>query len=109
MNPRRTDARVAIAAALLRGRSQTHWGYELSREAGVGAGSMYPFLRELLAEGHLKDGWEALEEAQGRPPRRYYTVTAEGADFLARFLSGAPAPSRRRVLVPTLNPKAVRT
>jgi PadR family transcriptional regulator PadR len=70
---------------------------------------MYPFLKELLAEGFLEDGWESVEDAQGRPPRRNYTVTPDGVDYLAKFLSGATSPSRRRAAVARFKPKVVGT
>jgi len=66
------------------------WGYELSRRSGVGAGSMYPFLNELLEAGHLRDGWEERPPA-GRPPRRYYRLSDSGKKFLRDFIASAPA------------------
>lgn len=94
MKARKTRARVAIAIALLSDSDRVQWGYELSRRAGVGAGSMYPFLAELLAAGHLADGWEPASNS-GRPPRRYYRLTESGRQFLADFASSAPAPAAR--------------
>ncbi|RYP84239.1 PadR family transcriptional regulator [Nocardioides guangzhouensis] len=95
MKARRTQARLAIAAALLAGPQSVKWGYELSRQAGVGAGSMYPFLAELLAAGHLTDGWEE-QPAAGRPARRYYRITDSGEEYLRDFLASAPAANRSR-------------
>lgn len=95
MTSRRTKARLAIAAELLAGRDKVHWGYELSRSAGVGAGSMYPFLSELLDRGYLTDEWEDPAQVAGRPPRRAYRVTDEGERFLRQFLQSAP-PARAR-------------
>src|SRR5689334_7794920 len=93
MKARHTQARLAIAVELLSNIGSVHWGYELSRRAGVGAGSMYPFLGELLEAGHLEDGWED-QRAAGRPPRRYYTVTPSGERFLRDFVSASPARGR---------------
>lgn len=103
---RRTQVRLAIAAELLRGSERVHWGYELSRNAGVGAGSMYPFLSELLERGCLSDGWEELTKASGRPPRRYYRVTEDGKRFLAEFLNAAPVGQVRQRTAPRPAPKA---
>ncbi|MFJ9317808.1 PadR family transcriptional regulator [Pimelobacter simplex] len=94
MTPRRTRARLAIAVELLQAAHRTHWGYELSRNAGVGAGSMYPFLAELLEAGHLSDGWESSPPA-GRPPRRYYELTETGERFLRDFVASSPGRARR--------------
>lgn len=93
MTPRRTRARLAIAIELLQGAHRTHWGYELSRNAGVGAGSMYPFLADLLEAGHLRDGWEDAAPA-GRPPRRYYELTETGERFLRDFVASSPGRAR---------------
>ena len=94
MTPRRTKARLAIAAELLQGAQRTHWGYELSRNAGVGAGSMYPFLAELLEAGLLRDGWENPAPT-GRPPRRYYELTETGERFLRDFVASSPGRARQ--------------
>jgi len=98
MKSRRTQARLAIATELLTSHEQVQWGYELSQRAGVGAGSMYPFLAELLVAGHLKDGWES-QPPGGRPPRRHYTVTDSGIDFLREFVASAPSGARGRAEV----------
>lgn len=95
MKARRTQARLAIATELLTSRDQVQWGYDLSQRAGVGAGSMYPFLAELLAAGHLTDGWEERPSG-GRPARRHYTVTDSGVDFLRDFVASAPSPARTK-------------
>lgn len=96
MKARRTEARLRIAAELLTSVGTTHWGYELSRRADVGAGSMYPFLSELLAQGYLEDGWEE-ERPSGRPARRYYRVTPSGERFLRDFLAASHAGGRHTV------------
>lgn len=108
MTPRRTRARLAIASELIQGANRTHWGYELSRNAGVGAGSMYPFLAELLEAGHLTDGWEDPTPA-GRPPRRYYELTESGERFLRDFVATSPGRARRSHHMPAhQNPAAAR-
>jgi len=60
-----------------------------------------PALRRLERQGWVKAGWEDPEPAarEGRPRRRYYTVTAPGVEALAAarerfpFLAGLPAPA----------------
>lgn len=96
MTPRQTEARLAIARAILLAKEPRHWGYELSRQAGVGAGSMYPFLRELVDGNYLTDGWQDPAETEGRPPRRYYVLTDAGKTFLRQFVDSAPAARRAR-------------
>ena len=43
--------------------------------------TIYPLLRRLLKEGVLSSTWR--ESAEGLPPRKYYTVTAAGREYLA--------------------------
>ncbi|MGD8279050.1 MAG: PadR family transcriptional regulator [Gemmatimonadota bacterium] len=82
------------------------YGFELIEATGLGAGTVYPILRR-LEEGHLLVGaWEAVSvsRAEGRPPRRYYRLTAAGESMLAdamvrypgasRVFTGTPASSR---------------
>jgi PadR family transcriptional regulator PadR len=66
-----------------------HWGYELSKAAGVRSGVLYPMLSRLLADGLLTDGWEDPATIQGRPPRRYYELTDDGRVRLGGLLREA--------------------
>ena len=43
--------------------------------------TIYPLLRRLLKEGVLSSTWR--ESAEGLPPRKYYTVTDAGREYLA--------------------------
>lgn len=86
---RRTHALVSTMAALMADPYGTHWGYKLSKSAGVRSGVLYPILRHMLNEGWLTDGWETRSKAEGRPPRRYYQVTAAGAAAMASVLADA--------------------
>ena len=76
-----------------------HWGYEISRRAGVRSSVMYPILQRMLEAGWLADGWEAGNPAEmRRPPRRYYRVTGEGHTGLGGFLESARTEARFRHL-----------
>ncbi len=71
--------------ALVAGHPQ--YGYGLARalaDAGVvaGAGSVYPLLSRLQAEGWLRAQWRT-EEAGA--PRKYYRLTPAGSRALADF------------------------
>lgn len=104
MKKRRTQARVAIATAMLGAPDAVHWGYELSRNSGVGPGSMYPFLTELLEQGYLTDGWDE-DRATGERVRRFYRLTSEGKAYLAAFAAASPAPSRSHGPVRAAKPR----
>lgn len=55
------------------------YGLELINSANVGAGTLYPMLSRLESIGWLESTWEEIDpSAEGRPPRRYYTLTAQG-------------------------------
>lgn len=48
-------------------------------------GTLYPILTRLKNEGFLSYRWE---ESNSGPPRKYYTITGEGAAFLSELRSG---------------------
>jgi PadR family transcriptional regulator PadR len=48
-------------------------------------GTLYPILTRLKNEGFLSYRWE---ESNSGPPRKYYTITAEGTAFLLELRSG---------------------
>lgn len=76
--------------------SDRHWGYQLSKRAGVRSGVLYPILHRMLDAGLLEDGWEDPAEALGRPPRRYYELTGAGIAHIQAELA-AVATDRRFV------------
>jgi PadR family transcriptional regulator PadR len=97
---RRTHALIQVVLALLEHPTGRHWGYDLSRRAGVRSGVLHPILRRMLDEGWLKDGWEDPTQLGGkRPPRRYYEVTDEGRTALSALLQEARSDPRFRSLV----------
>jgi DNA-binding PadR family transcriptional regulator len=76
-----------------------HYGYDLMKAARLPSGTLYPMLARLQAEGLVDSEWEDQRtDAGGRPPRKYYRLTAEGARVarleLARA-SAAPSGTRR--------------
>lgn len=77
--PRRPSAQtVRLLAALASARDTWRHGYDLGREVGIGAGSLYPILFRLHERGYLESRWEA-PAPQGRPARHEYRLTAAGA------------------------------
>jgi PadR family transcriptional regulator, regulatory protein PadR len=96
---KKTMSLMAVLQALLDRPSAEHWGYDLQRQTGIRSGILYPILRRLLEAGWVEDGWEEPEAVEGRPPRRYYTLTDRGAASARTMLAGAE-PERRYVLKP---------
>lgn len=58
----------------------THHGFDIIEETGLPGGTVYPTLSRLKRDGFVTSSWEAVAVArgEGRPPRRYYTVTEAG-------------------------------
>jgi PadR family transcriptional regulator, regulatory protein PadR len=73
------------------------YGYDLMRAARLPSGTLYPMLARLQDQGLAISRWESRpDDATGRPPRKYYQLTAEGVRTarleLARASQGtAPA------------------
>ena len=63
------------------------YGYEIISRLekysilAVTESTIYPLLRRLLREGFLASAWR--ESAEGLPPRKYYTITPQGREYLA--------------------------
>jgi PadR family transcriptional regulator PadR len=75
-----------------------HYGYDLMKAARLASGTLYPMLARLQQEGLVDSQWEAQRpDASGRPPRKYYRLTAEGQRVARLELAraNAPAPVRR--------------
>jgi PadR family transcriptional regulator PadR len=63
------------------------YGYELISRLerrpilAAGESTIYPLLRRLLKEGLLDSTWRS--SAEGLPPRKYYTLTDRGREYLS--------------------------
>jgi PadR family transcriptional regulator, regulatory protein PadR len=85
-----------VFRVLLADPSAQHYGYDLMKAAKLPSGTLYPMLARLQQDGLVDSEWEAQrEDAGGRPPRKYYRLTAEGLRVarveLAQAASAAPA------------------
>jgi PadR family transcriptional regulator PadR len=105
---RRPSAQT-VAVVLAFGERPAAWrhGYELCRQLGIKAGSMYPILMRLADRGLLETSWETGQPA-GRPPRHLYRLTGAGtalaaeladAHAAARVPGGVPVGRRSRARV----------
>lgn len=75
--------------------SAPHYGYDLMKAAKLPSGTLYPMLARLEQEGLVESEWEAQRpDAGGRPPRRYYRLTAAGARVARLELAQASAQRR---------------
>jgi len=76
---------AAILHAVASGRQ---FGFDVMDATGLTSGTVYPALDRLETAGYLRSKWEADEaaRAEGRPARRYFTLTASGAAVLRAAL-----------------------
>ncbi|MFC8208874.1 PadR family transcriptional regulator [[Kitasatospora] papulosa] len=88
--PRMTLQTQLVLQALLEDPAKQRYGLELCEVAGLPSGTIYPILARLEQVGWLDSSWEdpTVHEAAGRPRRRFYRITQDGAeqarDALAR-------------------------
>ncbi|MBS1855017.1 MAG: helix-turn-helix transcriptional regulator [Acidobacteria bacterium] len=56
------------------------YGFSLMELTGLPSGTVYPAMRRLERDGLIRSQWEkqAIADAQQRPPRKYYRLTAAG-------------------------------
>jgi DNA-binding PadR family transcriptional regulator len=79
------QTRSLLAALTERPRGWRH-GYELSKDAGLKSGTLYPILMRLGDRGLLESRWQPSPEP-GRPPRHMYRLTAQGVAFAREQLA----------------------
>jgi PadR family transcriptional regulator PadR len=83
----------AILLAFLERASQWRYGYDLSRETDLKAGTLYPILMRLSDAGWLEARWEE-PSSHGRPPRHMYRLTQDGRAGARAATKDAPACAR---------------
>lgn len=65
---------------------KVYYGYEILQELSKypiiasTESTVYPLLRRLQKENYLQSTWK--ESTEGLPPRKYYSLTAEGKSYL---------------------------
>lgn len=61
------------------------YGLDVMERTDLPSGTVYPTLGRLEKRGYVRSRWEsdAKARSEGRPRRRYYRVTGEGAAALA--------------------------
>ena len=84
---------VAILHALADGK---RFGFEIMDATGLTSGTVYPTLDRFEDARFVKSQWEdaRIAHREGRPPRRYFSLTPAGlealSDGLRRFKSLRP-------------------
>ncbi len=74
-------ATIAVLAAL---QSHVRYGLDITARTGLQPATVYTSLRRLEKRGFVRGRWEDAEiaEAERRPRRRYYELTADGESAL---------------------------
>lgn len=76
---------------LLMIRQKPIYGYEIIQRLeqypilAAKENTIYPLLRRLLKEEYISSYWQ--ESAEGLPPRKYYSITPKGQEYLAAMSS----------------------
>jgi PadR family transcriptional regulator, regulatory protein PadR len=85
--PRVTMNVAKVLRVLLEDPTAKHYGLEIGKAARLSGGSLYPLLLRLEQAGVLDSDWEAIDPSEaGRPRRRLYWLTGEGAEYARREL-----------------------
>jgi PadR family transcriptional regulator len=89
MPPRASSLSYGSAAILHAVASGSKFGFDIMDVTGLTSGTVYPALDRLESAGYLRSKWEdsAAAHAEGRPARRYFTLTASGATALQAALA----------------------
>ncbi|MET7327724.1 helix-turn-helix transcriptional regulator [Nonomuraea sp. NPDC005650] len=77
-----TTPTLAVIRALLSEPGGERYGLELCELASLPSGTVYPILARLEQIGWVASRWEDPDPhvTQGRPRRRYYRITPDGAE-----------------------------
>jgi PadR family transcriptional regulator, regulatory protein PadR len=93
-----------VLRELLGGGGAERYGLELCAGTGLPSGTIYPIVARLEQAGWVESWWEdpARHVAEGRPRRRYYRLTRDGADLARAALARADRARARRSARPGL-------
>ncbi|GAA0485423.1 hypothetical protein Ade02nite_08920 [Paractinoplanes deccanensis] len=85
-----------VLRALLEDPTHERYGLELSTASGLPSGTIHPILARLEKLGWLESHWEDIDPArEGRPRRRYYRLSPDGAEHARTALDDARTPVSR--------------
>ena len=86
-----------VLRAFLAEPSAPRYGYDLMKAAKLPSGTLYPMLARLQDEGLVTFEWEPQPtDLAGRPARKYYRLTGEGARVARLTIAQASLDARRR-------------
>src|SRR4051812_48923508 len=99
--PRLTLQVQLVLRSLLQDPTRECYGLELVDATGLFPGTIYPIMARLEQAGWVETRWETIaQHAEGRPRRRYYRLTADGAVHARTALAEVDARRPRRARGP---------
>jgi PadR family transcriptional regulator, regulatory protein PadR len=79
--PRMTIPTQLVLRAMLAEPTREMYGLQICQAAELPSGTIHPILARLERLGWLESHWEdAVPQEEGRPRRRYYRLTEDGAE-----------------------------
>ncbi|GLW29094.1 PadR family transcriptional regulator [Actinoplanes regularis] len=80
----------AVLTVLLEHPTREFYGLQISQRADLATGTIHPILARLEGIGWLESRWEEIDPVQaGRPRRRYYRLSPDGAEQARQALATA--------------------
>ncbi|AYF78028.1 PadR family transcriptional regulator [Nocardia yunnanensis] len=105
---RMTTSVAKVLREFLEDPTARQYGFDLMKSCHIPSGSLYPILLRLEKAGWIVGHFEDIDPStEGRPPRKYYTMTPEGALSATRELAKLSAALRPPTLAPVFNPGAL--
>ncbi len=90
---------ISVLLSLLENYPEWSYGYELSKQAQLKSGTLYPILMRLSDRNFLASKWKESPE-KGRPPRHMYRLTASGISFAEEQIDTSSKAAKNRPLIP---------
>lgn len=79
--PRMTIPTQLVLRTLLAEPTHEMYGLQICATAGLPSGTIHPILARLEGLSWVKSRWEDIDPvSEGRPRRRYYSMTEDGAE-----------------------------
>jgi PadR family transcriptional regulator, regulatory protein PadR len=96
--PRMTEPTQRVLRTLLDDPTAEKYGLEICKAVKLAPGTVHPLLYKFEELGWLESRFEEIDPSDaGRPRRRYYRLTPDGAEFARDALARVHKSRRRQV------------
>ncbi len=93
-----TGATQLVLRELLADPTAEKYGLEICKAVGLASGTVHPLLYKFEELGWLESRFEQIDPADaGRPRRRFYRLTPDGAEFAHQALARVRKPQPQQV------------